>query len=246
MIFDCFTYFNEEEILKIRLHELNDVVDRFVIVEAETTFTGMSKPSNFSNIGRWIEPFMPKISYGFISMSQSKPSPWEREYFQRNKLIDYIDTSIYPEDKIFISDVDEIIRPETMVACTETCQIDVEQYMWNFNWKVPDHCNQGARPVCVLGKDVDLHSAQEWRSMSLPRVSNGGWHFSFFHDPSSKIQSFAHTEYDQDDFKDDNSIAYRIQNGIDPFDRFPLKWYDIDETYPRYVFENKELYSSTR
>lgn len=32
-IYDCFTFFNEIELLDIRLNLLNDVVDYFVIVE---------------------------------------------------------------------------------------------------------------------------------------------------------------------------------------------------------------------
>ena len=31
MIFDCFTFFNELDLLEIRLHTLKDVVDKFVI-----------------------------------------------------------------------------------------------------------------------------------------------------------------------------------------------------------------------
>lgn len=37
MIYDCFTFFNEIELLKIRMNILNDVVDKFVIVEADKT-----------------------------------------------------------------------------------------------------------------------------------------------------------------------------------------------------------------
>ena len=33
MIYDCFTFFNELDLLEIRLNTLNDVVDRFVIAE---------------------------------------------------------------------------------------------------------------------------------------------------------------------------------------------------------------------
>jgi len=40
MIYDCFTFYNELEILKIRLHELSGVVDKFVIVESNKTFQG--------------------------------------------------------------------------------------------------------------------------------------------------------------------------------------------------------------
>jgi beta-1,4-mannosyl-glycoprotein beta-1,4-N-acetylglucosaminyltransferase len=39
-IFDCFTFFNELDLLEIRLHELAPVVDRFVIAESPVTFTG--------------------------------------------------------------------------------------------------------------------------------------------------------------------------------------------------------------
>ncbi len=49
-IFDCFTYFNEQDMLRIRLEELGDVVDYFVVVEASQTFTGISKPFYFDNL----------------------------------------------------------------------------------------------------------------------------------------------------------------------------------------------------
>ena len=44
MIYDCFTFFNELDLLEIRLHTLKDVVDKFVIAEATRTYTG--KPKN--------------------------------------------------------------------------------------------------------------------------------------------------------------------------------------------------------
>ncbi len=39
MIYDCFTFFNELELLEVRLHELSGVVDKFVLVETTQTFT---------------------------------------------------------------------------------------------------------------------------------------------------------------------------------------------------------------
>ena len=35
-LIDCFMYFDEDLVLDIRLNTLNDIVDRFVIVEATT------------------------------------------------------------------------------------------------------------------------------------------------------------------------------------------------------------------
>ena len=46
-IFDCFLYNGEIEALELRLHELNDVVDAFVIVEATRTFSGNAKKLTF-------------------------------------------------------------------------------------------------------------------------------------------------------------------------------------------------------
>ncbi|MBW2533223.1 MAG: glycosyl transferase GT17 family protein, partial [Deltaproteobacteria bacterium] len=43
MIYDCFPFFNELDLLKIRLEELRPVVDRFVLVEATRTFGGAVK-----------------------------------------------------------------------------------------------------------------------------------------------------------------------------------------------------------
>ncbi|WP_434245709.1 hypothetical protein ACJU28_10420 [Enterobacter hormaechei] len=43
MIYDCFLYYDEDMLLDIRLHTLADVVDRFVIVEATHSFTGIPR-----------------------------------------------------------------------------------------------------------------------------------------------------------------------------------------------------------
>jgi beta-1,4-mannosyl-glycoprotein beta-1,4-N-acetylglucosaminyltransferase len=38
-VFDCFTFFNELDLLRLRTTLLRDVVDYFVIVESNKTFT---------------------------------------------------------------------------------------------------------------------------------------------------------------------------------------------------------------
>lgn len=39
-MYDAILFSNEMEILEVRLHELHEVVDKFVIVESDHTFTG--------------------------------------------------------------------------------------------------------------------------------------------------------------------------------------------------------------
>jgi len=239
-IYDCFTYFDEEEILKIRLNELNEVVDFFVIVEATKTFTGIPKSFYLDDCDKWIEKFYSKIIRLQISFPKDINSPWGREAFQRNALSDYFKI-IDEDDIIIISDVDEIINPsviKTLHNYDMPVQLDNSQYFWSFNWKVPDHCNQGARPVAARVRDLKMRTPQQLRAANLNRIPNAGWHFSYFSSLEriiKKIESFSHTEYDSEEYKLAENILYRIQNGIDPFDRFPLKYYNIDETYPKFV-----------
>jgi beta-1,4-mannosyl-glycoprotein beta-1,4-N-acetylglucosaminyltransferase len=40
-VFDAILFSNEMDMLEIRLRELYDVVDKFVIVESDHTFTGI-------------------------------------------------------------------------------------------------------------------------------------------------------------------------------------------------------------
>ena len=62
-IYDCFLFFNELDLLEIRLNLLYQHVDYFVIVESEVTFQGQLKDFNFEkNIKRY-EKFTDKIFY---------------------------------------------------------------------------------------------------------------------------------------------------------------------------------------
>ena len=63
MVYDCFPFFNELDLLEIRLNVLKDGVDRFVIVEAGETHTGKPKPFYFEeNRGRFAE-FLARFEY---------------------------------------------------------------------------------------------------------------------------------------------------------------------------------------
>ena len=90
MIYDCFTFFNEIELLKIRMNILNDVVDKFVIVEADKTQRGVSKAFNFEKIKAEFDNEYPnKIIYIKATncpvLENSKD--WAIEYFQRNSIM---------------------------------------------------------------------------------------------------------------------------------------------------------------
>lgn len=242
-IYNCLTYFNEEEMLKIRLHELFFDVDAFVIVEASETFTGKSKPYYFDNIGAWIDPYLDKIIRVKIDFPEKGMTSWDREFFQRNCIYRGLNRA-RRNDIIILSDADEIISKSVIKEIKNIktpVALDNKQYFWNYNWQAPAHCNEGARPVAFRFSETKRVSPQKMREAQLPRIPDAGWHFSYFSDIDNiiyKIESFAHTEYNQEEYKSLKAIKYRMENGIDPFDRFPLKYYEIDDTYPVYVQQN--------
>jgi beta-1,4-mannosyl-glycoprotein beta-1,4-N-acetylglucosaminyltransferase len=241
-IYDCFTYYNESNLIKIRIEELKDVVDYFVIIEANQTFTGLTKPFYFDELEESLKEYSHKILRFKINFPDKDMSAWDREFFQRNSITQCLEEILADdEDIILISDADEIARGSIIKRINKyklPTRLDVSQYFWTFNWKAPDHCNQGARPIACRFKHLKEKGAQNLRAETKPMIDNAGWHFSFFADLDKikkKIESFAHTEYDSIEYKDSSKVLYRIQNGIDPFDRFPLKYYEIDESYPVYL-----------
>lgn len=62
-IYDCFLYFQEFEILEIRIKYLYKYVDHFIIVEFDQTFSGRKKKFNLEIEMDKLSPFRDKIFY---------------------------------------------------------------------------------------------------------------------------------------------------------------------------------------
>jgi beta-1,4-mannosyl-glycoprotein beta-1,4-N-acetylglucosaminyltransferase len=240
MLIDAFTYFNEIEVLKLRLEILAGCVDKHVVVEATETFTGHDKPLFFDALPPWIQDWDDKIVRHVVHFPMGL-SPWEREAYQRDSIAEAV-AGFSPNDMVLISDCDEIPNPEVLDRTySHPVQLDVKQYFWKLNWQVPQHCNQGARPV--LTRLGDLTSPQAMRASVMERVPDGGWHFSFLESQAAtrnKIEAFSHTEVNVEEFKTLEHLTRNAAMGIDPFDRFPLKHVDVDSSFPVWVRENMD------
>ena len=65
-VFDQFRFFNEFEILEMRLEILWDYVDKFIITESRFTHSGIPKELNFKNNIRRYSKYQSKIIYNVI------------------------------------------------------------------------------------------------------------------------------------------------------------------------------------
>ena len=121
MIYDCFSFFNELDLLEIRLNTLDKVVDKFVLVEAPWTHTGHKKPLYFEENKQRFAPFLNKIIHIVASDPPTSPTAterenaWIRENWQRNQIARGL-TDAKPEDVLIIADLDEIPKPKTIAT----------------------------------------------------------------------------------------------------------------------------------
>lgn len=123
MVYDCFTFFNELDLLEVRLNVLNAVVDRFVIAEATRTHRGKPKELLFRKNAARFSAFAGKITYVVVDDLLPEEEverdvfnlPWVNENRQRNALARGL-VDVQPEDVVMVSDLDEIPRPESVRA----------------------------------------------------------------------------------------------------------------------------------
>jgi beta-1,4-mannosyl-glycoprotein beta-1,4-N-acetylglucosaminyltransferase len=113
MIYDCFSFFNEFDILEIRLNTLKDVADKFVLLEATRTYQGKEKPLYFNENKARYKEFEDRIIH--IILDEYPPyegkSAWILERYQREMIIKGW-TNCKDDDIVLVSDVDEIPDPE--------------------------------------------------------------------------------------------------------------------------------------
>jgi len=123
MIYDCFTFYNELDLLHVRLHELYDVVDCFVLVEANQTFQGNPKRLYFQEEKKAFAQYADKIVHVVVDFPASdltaqlstpaRNGNWARQYYQRDQIARGL-TQALPDDLIIVSDIDEIISAQKL------------------------------------------------------------------------------------------------------------------------------------
>lgn len=214
MVYDCFSFFNEIELLKIRLSEHNSFVDKFIIIEMDSTHSGIPKPQNF-NIEDFAE-YKNKIDYSFISLSLldqnhhlisygksnnvQESENWERENFQRNYSKEILKKyKIEGSDVILYSDLDEIINKSTFENAIDslnnlnkcpTTNLPIAKIKQRHRYIKFNLCSDsfGFGPRILpyaLYKAIDPSLFREY-NLGF-EACEGGWHFSYLSANSENV-----------------------------------------------------------
>ena len=218
MIYDCFIFFDELDLLEIRLNELNSVVDKFVLVEATKSFQKKPKPLYFKNNKARFQKFEDKIIHiivdeypNFFSRFRI-PKPMDYENSQRNKVVIGLKDA-KPDDVIIYSDLDEIPRAEKIMQYKNAPGIKVfQQQLYSYFFDCIMTYSNGESnkyeagsikywngPVMLNYSDFtsfkEIRKLRNCSSEECVLIENGGWHFTYFGGYKNiikKIKSFSH------------------------------------------------------
>ena len=253
MIIDCFTFFNEYDILEGRLEYLYDTVDRFVIVEANITHSGKAKPFNYLENQDRYRKWADKIVYSTVEIdagrynwnirstrTESYSPQWAVENLQRNHIARALE-AFSPDDIVMISDADEIPNTQMIPEVIRHLSKDMpaiamiqDMFYYNLDNK---QVNPWVGTVITTNQLVQQRRPQWFRTKrnTLPGAANGGWHLSYWGSIDvirTKIESFAHQEHNTDEIK--SQIADRMSRGEDLFGRSDNLFIPADRhTLPR-------------
>ncbi len=106
-VYDCFIFFNEFEILQIRLEELYDQVDKFVIVESAMSHRGLKKPYNLEQNWSRFSKYHDKMVYLKMDTLHGDCAG-SREDHQKNFAKKWLMENGKEDDLVLFSDADEI------------------------------------------------------------------------------------------------------------------------------------------
>lgn len=208
-LYDCFPFYNELDLLEIRLNELSGVVDRFVLSESTSTYSGKPKPLLFQENRARFAQFADRITHIVIEEPpHSSISPWQRRANQCNGLLRGLNDAA-PGDLVLFSDLDEIPRPEVLARTIanppgkhEVFCFELRMYNYFVNLESEERwLRSGPRMVqrqyvgaeleplrMVKGSDSGFfrnlaRSYQAWKQMGRPvlrtTIPDAGWHFTY-------------------------------------------------------------------
>lgn len=238
MVIDCFTFYNEPELLEFHINHVYPYVDKILVIEGDRTYAGKPYKSMF-NIKN------DKVEHHIVPLLENPKDRWENEALQRKLAGDI--ARKYP-GTLYFECVDEIIDPvwyQAYKTFNEPHCLSLDNYYYYFNGKdvgeKPDHPMPIVLPTIQI---TDLHKQWEQRH-SWSTVPNAGWHFSYLggiERIKEKLAAYSHAENDTNEVKD--KLEENIKAGKDIFGRddHRFEFVPLDDSFPEYLVENQDKY----
>lgn len=270
MIYDCFTFFNELDLVELRFSLLYNCVDKFVVVEANKTHTGSDKEFIFEKNKERFEKFSDKIIYIKVddlpplesSTNDEYGNKWLYENLQRDAIMRGLE-SCKSNDIIIISDCDEIPNPKAIKNYkfwNKKGIYTLRQYSFYYTFNTLN-CYvpyiKGAKICRFLNlkdpKQKADHIACKYSKYGLPtylrycknkKIKNGGWHFSYLGTLENillKRQSIVEQQHNNDSSMSIETMKKLIDEGQDILQRgYIFVNINPKEILPKFIIENEK------
>lgn len=244
-VFDGFAFFNELDLLELRLRELWDVVDQFIVVEATRTFQKKEKPLFFQKNRDRFRKYDSKIKHIIVDRyptfwTKFRPvTTWHYDNHQKEQILQGLDQA-EPTDQVIISDLDEIPFPEKVIQARNIPGVKVVEHFQSYYYlnyvctRINDYGGQAVaqrnrngfgrwRGSVILPKNLikSVKRTRDYRDEEGPGITSlteGGWHFSNMGGIEAlhyKMQAWAHKEYNSPEFTSLKKLAQNIIQGTD-------------------------------
>lgn len=253
-IIDAFMFFNEKDITYLRIKELYNYVDFFIINELSTTHKGIPKQSTFWDDERLIQ-FKDKINYKFININHKFDLLFQTyfqdtahfkgswtEHEQRLRLMDQIEElNLQDNDLILFSDCDEVPNKNIFINLQNYDVVAFNQMFFVHYINLYTNKNvtgtisikyKELKNINAESNNLGLQLLRRHKDY-IPRLENGGWHYSYMGGPktmSEKVVSI----YEGDPntkLKEENEskkfIEETIKNKKSPFSSEPIEILDF-------------------
>lgn len=203
MIVDTFMFYNEFDILEKRLRLLNNVVDKFVLVESEETHVGKEKRLLFNENKERYSEWLDKIVHVIVPKNEQMTFNYEDKYsiemYQRHQILKGLE-NIPDSATVMISDVDELPDPEIVRVVKP--EVALHMYMFEYSFDYMFTGEPWIGTVVTTASNMRKLGPNHFRfkRWSFPIVSCAGWHCSSFGDHEhvfNKIHNYAHSSDDK-------------------------------------------------
>ena len=266
MIYDCFSYLDEDLLLDLRLNILDDYVNYFVIIEGNKTWQNNPKKFKF-NIDKY-QNFKHKIKYIKVEDFPDGDDPYRRENHQRNCIQRGI-TDATDNDIIMISDLDEIPNPLELPKFDKKMRyasFKQKNFNYKFNLLSINNPNWFGTRICVKKylkspqwlRELKFKKRPFWRIDKFRLnniIENGGWHFCNLKKPEELLYKYKNLcetndpvnfkEKINEKYLDLKEISHRVKSGLDIIGRDDqFERVDVDNSYPKYFRQNKQKYKN--
>ncbi len=254
MIYDCSSFFDELEVLEIRLHELSPIVDKFVIVEGSTTFSGVPRELVLKKLieekNEVLAPFLDKIIYIPVEDIPNETAFFARETYIMNQISRGLKQCV-ADDIIILEYGDQIVSKATLEKIFLKELYNYQEalensYLWfNLVWSLYYLNNLASifwihgsvmykyknikTPIKALHVDGGTHVPN---NSSNVFTNHGGWHFSWLGGEARELKRRDASSHRGSGPENLYGIHVREQKVV------PI----TEDTFPKYLVENQQRF----